>query len=330
MTENEFILFDRLEVIKKTIEQYGEDSFYLSFSGGKDSTVVHHLLDMAIPGNKIPRVYSNTGIEYSDIVKFVKEMQEADDRIVIIKPSRNIKKTLEEVGYPFKSKEYSEYYGNYQKYKDLVDPYIEEIERNPELANDYDYIHNLPPKVKFPVKEYFGKREREREVCTSSLGVPNILKYQWHSDFNLKISDKCCEEMKEKPIKKYEKTSGRKNKILGLMKEEGGRRTRTSCIITKGKHVSFQPLAVISKEWEEWFIETYNIKLCRLYYEPFNFQRTGCKGCPYSLDLQNQLETMALYLPNEKAQCEYIWKPVYEEYRRIGYRLKGSEQGKLF
>ena len=47
-------------------------------------------------------------------------------------------------------------------------------------------------------------------------------------------------------------------------------------------------------------------------------------------DLQNQLETMALYLPNEKAQCEYIWKPVYEEYRRIGYRLKGSEQGKLF
>ena len=73
--DNEFILFDRLEVIRKTIEQYGEDNFYLSFSGGKDSTVVHHLLDMAIPGNKIPRVFSNTGIEYNAIVEYVRERE---------------------------------------------------------------------------------------------------------------------------------------------------------------------------------------------------------------------------------------------------------------
>lgn len=64
MTDNEFILFDRLEVIKNTIQKYGEEKFYLSFSGGKDSTVVHHLLDMALPDNKIPRVFCNTGIEY--------------------------------------------------------------------------------------------------------------------------------------------------------------------------------------------------------------------------------------------------------------------------
>ena len=70
--DNEFILFDRLEVIRKTIQEYGEENFYLSFSGGKDSTVVHHLLDMALPDNRIPRVFINTGIEYVDIVKFVK------------------------------------------------------------------------------------------------------------------------------------------------------------------------------------------------------------------------------------------------------------------
>lgn len=51
MTENDFILFDRIEVIKKTIEKYGEENFYISFSGGKDSTVLHHLIDEAIPGN---------------------------------------------------------------------------------------------------------------------------------------------------------------------------------------------------------------------------------------------------------------------------------------
>ena len=75
MTENEFILEDRLGVIRDTIHKYGEDNFYLSFSGGKDSTVVHHLLDMAVPNNKIPRVFSNTGIEYNAIVEFVRERE---------------------------------------------------------------------------------------------------------------------------------------------------------------------------------------------------------------------------------------------------------------
>lgn len=78
MTENDFILFDRIEVIKKTIEKYGEENFYISFSGGKDSTVLHHLIDEAIPGNQIPRVFMNTGIEYNDIRRFVEELTEND------------------------------------------------------------------------------------------------------------------------------------------------------------------------------------------------------------------------------------------------------------
>lgn len=68
--------------------------------------------------------------------------------------------------------------------------------------------------------------------------------------------------------------------------------------------------------------------MCKLYREPFNFKRTGCKGCPYSLDLQEQLDTMAMYLPNEKKQCEMIWKPVYQEYRRLGYRLR-KDKGQM-
>lgn len=75
MNENEFILADRLGVIRDTTKKYGEENFYLSFSGGKDSTVVHHLLDMAIPGNKIPRVFINTGIEYNAIVEFARERE---------------------------------------------------------------------------------------------------------------------------------------------------------------------------------------------------------------------------------------------------------------
>ena len=103
--DNELLLFDRIEIIKNTINKYGEENFYLSFSGGKDSTVLHYLLDIALPGNKIPRVFINTGIEYNDIVKFVEDLAKKDSRIIILKPTKSIKKILEEKGYPFKSKQ---------------------------------------------------------------------------------------------------------------------------------------------------------------------------------------------------------------------------------
>ena len=94
MNEHELLLLDRIEVIKKTIEKYGEEKCYLSFSGGKDSTVLHHLLDIAVPNNKIKRVYANTGMDYKAITEFVKEMKKNDDRFVIINPRTNIKNKI--------------------------------------------------------------------------------------------------------------------------------------------------------------------------------------------------------------------------------------------
>lgn len=81
MTENEFLLADRIAKIKSMNELYDlEHNAYISFSGGKDSTVLHHLVDEALPGNKIPRVYINTGIEYKDIVIFVERERERERR----------------------------------------------------------------------------------------------------------------------------------------------------------------------------------------------------------------------------------------------------------
>lgn len=162
--DNELLLFDRLEVIKNTIQQYGEENFYISFSGGKDSTVVHHLVDLALPNNRIPRVFSNTGIEYQAIVEFVKSLAEKDNRFVLIQPSVPIKKTLETKGYPFKSKQYSQWYKAYQNNPELFREYMKKIDENPELIESYDFIHNLPLGIKWVIKEYYGKREREREL----------------------------------------------------------------------------------------------------------------------------------------------------------------------
>lgn len=58
MTEEEFLLQDRITKIQSMNELYDlENNAYISFSGGKDSTVLSALIDMALPSNKIRRFY---------------------------------------------------------------------------------------------------------------------------------------------------------------------------------------------------------------------------------------------------------------------------------
>ena len=115
-----------------------------------------------------------------------------------------------------------------------------------------------------------------------------------------------------------------------MIREEGGYRKKISgCIITsREKAIKFHPLLVTSSNFIDWFVNKYNIKLNELYYPPFNFVRTGCIACPYALNLQNELDALQQFAPSLRNQAEIIWKPVYDEYRRINYRL--SSQTSIF
>lgn len=292
MEDFELILYDRINAIRDTINKYGEDNFFISFSGGKDSTVLHYLIDMALPDNKIPRVYINTGIEYIYIYRFVEELQKKDNRIEIVKPSLPIKQVLEKYGYPFKSKQHAHNLGIYQNQKKLT-------------------ATNL---------RYLGKEEGRQIMYR----CPKQLEYQFTEEFNIKVSERCCNKLKKQPMLKWQKDNNKTINITGMRKEEKGLRNNITCIVTDKdkKVIKFHPLSVISEEWEDWFIQKYNIEICKLYNEPFNFKRTGCKGCPFALGLQEELDALEKYLPNERKQCEFIWKPIYEEYRRIKFRLK--------
>jgi 3'-phosphoadenosine 5'-phosphosulfate sulfotransferase (PAPS reductase)/FAD synthetase len=296
MTENEFLLQDRLQKIRSIIEQYGENNFYLSFSGGKDSTVLSALVDMALPNNKIPRVYANTGIELNMIHDFVFDMAKTDDRVVVIKPSVPIKQMLEKEGYPFKSKKHAKNVSIYQRHGKTQS-----------------------------IKVYLGEcpTSNKTDVEPLSFQCPKKLRYQFETKNGIKISDKCCYMLKEKPMMNYSKNAKKPYAIIGIMASEGGRRMKAKCLAFSGdKLKAFQPLVPITKEWEDWFISEYNIEICDIYKPPYNFERTGCKGCPFAINLQNKLDTLKKYFPEERKQCEIIWKPVYDEYRRIGYRLK--------
>ena len=222
--DNETILFDRLEIIKTANAKFDlEHNAYLSFSGGKDSTILHHLLDMALPNNSIPRVYVDTGIEYKAIREFVLDLASKDPRFVIIKPTKPIKKVLETYGYPFKSKEHSHIVAVYQ---------------HSGLGKSVNY--------------YLDKEGYKMIKC------PNALRYQFTDDFNIKVSDQCCLRLKKEPFKKYQRESGKTIVLTGMRKSEGGlRKSLTGCIITdkEGRLKKFHPLLVVDGDFENWFLE---------------------------------------------------------------------------
>ena len=292
---NEFLLQDRIQKIQQIIRKYGEENFYVSYSGGKDSTVLSALIDMALPNNSIPRVYANTGIELNMIRDFILEQQKNDPRIQIIKPKTPIKEMLERDGYPFKSKKHAKKVGTYQ--------------RNGMTATALNYLN--------------PKKGEE------TFGCPEKLKYQFTPDFKLKVDYLCCVNLKEKPLDEWGKENHKPYSIVGIRKAEGGSRKKAKCMLfQKDKLKSFHPLMPMSDEWIDWFIKEYNIKLCDIYAPPYNFPRTGCKGCPFAPHLQRELDALDAFFPAERKQCEYIWKPVYDEYRRIGYRLRKADEGR--
>ena len=288
--EYDFILMDRIAKIQAINEQYDLlNKSYIAFSGGKDSVVLSHLIDLALPNNRIPRVYANTGIEYIDLVKFVKSNASEDDRFIILNQTRNIKKTLEEYGYPFKSKEHSM---RVMRFNAGSDAYF--------------------------IKKYLtGIDAKGKET---SFKCPKILKYQFEEIGKYNFSNQCCYKLKKDLQHKWQVDHNKKIVITGMKNEEGGNRSRLGCISDNGK--KFHPLIVVSSEWENEFLKRNNIQLCRLYYPPYNFERTGCKGCPFNKDIQETLNTLYKLLPNEYYQCLHLWQPVYDEYIRIGYRLK--------
>lgn len=294
MEEFDFLLQDRIAKIQAINEQYNLlENSYISFSGGKDSVILSHLIDLALPNNNIPRVYANTGIEYALMVKYVKDLSKKDNRIIIVNQFRNIRKTLVEYGYPFKSKEFS-------------------------LLNLT--FHNMKSKGLEVCEKYKRRIEGDTTVYRP---ISKKLQYLFTDKLPFKISDKCCLKLKKDLMHKWQKENKKTIAITGIRKDEGGRRSNLmSCLTNQG--TKFHPLLVVTDAFENEFLKRFNIELCALYYPPYNFDRTGCKGCPFNIHLQRDLKTLKELLPNEYKQCLFLWKPVYEEYKRIGFRLEGD------
>ena len=88
---------NRMEYIFQEFE-----NIYVSFSGGKDSTVLLHIVREMYPN--IEAVFVNTGLEYPSIGLFAR----SKENVTTIRPEMSFREVILKYGYPLISKEVAE------------------------------------------------------------------------------------------------------------------------------------------------------------------------------------------------------------------------------
>jgi 3'-phosphoadenosine 5'-phosphosulfate sulfotransferase (PAPS reductase)/FAD synthetase len=137
-----------------------------------------------------------------------------------------------------------------------------------------------------------------------------------HPDTEFKIANKCCSVLKKQPFEKFAKENDMYGTYTGVRQAEGGLRSMvyTSCVDIKQKngHEFYTSMPIIdwSDELLERFIKKYNIKISDAY-TVYGCTRTGCCGCPFSMNLKNELKILYDHEPNKYKAMMFFMKDVY-------------------
>lgn len=244
--------------IRGFVEKYGTDGTYLSLSGGKDSCVLLDIVRDMYPG--IEAVYVDTWMEFPQIRSFVKQF----DNVRVLKPEKSLKQIIDECGWCFPGKE--------------VAGAVEAARRGTPWA-----VRKLSGINKSGIASIYRRR---------------YVKWNILLDAPFLISDRCCYEMKEKPLLQYEKESGKKP-IVALLAEESARRKiaylRTGCNSFDSARVMSKPLAFWTEQDILQYIVEHDIGLAPPYgsiimdtggkLKCTEEQRTGCMFCPVGCHL---------------------------------------------
>ena len=153
--------------IQEWVDFYGVDDCYISFSGGKDSLVMLHLIKQLDIKDRIPVVFVDTGLEYPEIKQFVKKIY---PNVTILRPKKSFKQVIEEYGYPVISKEQAQYIEDIRTGTEKIKlRRLAGVNGQFKLANKYRYLLDAPFKIsskccaimkKEPIRNYENKSRR--------------------------------------------------------------------------------------------------------------------------------------------------------------------------
>lgn len=295
--------------------EFYEGDVYVSFSGGKDSTVLLDIARNLYPD--IEAVYCDTGLEYPEIKEFVKTFQNT----TIIRPKYNFKQIIDKYGYPLISKEVGNVIDGARRFiaKYITDGKheIDEVkklenfiaENIPEyLGQDAWSIKRLyPPKlvdsmINIQVAKVMGILTKDNRVARN---IPvetksgfSQAKWRFLIDSDFKISHKCCYHMKKAPMAKFEKQSLKKP-IIATMTEDGLLRRsvwlKYGCNSYDGHRQMSKPMSFWTEQDVLQYIHQNNLPYCSVYgnlIEQNNVlcfdkcKRTGCVFCGFGCHLE--------------------------------------------
>lgn len=238
--------------IREWVREYGENGVYVSFSGGKDSTVLLDLVRQDFPS--VEAVFVNTGLEYPEIQRFVKTF----DNVTILRPTMRFDEVIRKYGYPIISKDISGAiyevrvakrkgvdYSALSRYKKLSGTLMFEGEKSPYCCEKY-----------FPLLD---------------------------AEFN--TSDRCCAVMKKAPVKQYEKKTDKKP-IIATMAEESRMREsswmKTGCNAFNAKRQHSKPMSFWTEQDVLQYIKQNDLPIASVYGE---IVETDSDGCEYTANL---------------------------------------------
>jgi 3'-phosphoadenosine 5'-phosphosulfate sulfotransferase (PAPS reductase)/FAD synthetase len=286
-----------LEVkIRKTQERIKEwyehwnGQVYISFSGGKDSTVLLHIARQMYPD--VEAVFVDTGLEYPEIRDFVKTF----DNVTWLKPKMNFKQVIDKYGYPVISKNVSQA--------------IYEARNKPDGQKA----------LQFNPQSDYCKKYGDRY---------NLEKWTFLKDSDIPISHKCCHELKKKPAKLYEKATEKKP-IVGTMTNESLLRQtewlRSGCNSYDGKRPMGKPLSFWTEQDILHYIMQNNLPIASCYGEIIEgdqlegqtvldgcmtnlttskCKRTGCMFCMFGVHLEKEPNRFQMMKETHPKQYDY-------------------------
>lgn len=237
--------------LREWVNHYGLSGVYISFSGGKDSTVLLHIARERYPN--IKAVFVDTGLEYPEIKQFVKTF----DNVEIVRPKETFKQVICEYGYPFITKQ--------------ISGRIYEVRKGYAKAGSarYEQVYG-----RYKTKDGGGKSQ----FCCD--------KYLSLLDTDFQVCDRCCRVMKKAPMKKFEKEQGKRNPITAQMTDESKQREvrwlADGCNAFERKQPISNPMSFWTEQDVLMYIKENNLPIASVYgdivYEDFDGQ-TRLEGC---------------------------------------------------
>jgi len=250
--------------------EYWNGEVYVAFSGGKDSTVMLDLVRRLYP--EVLGVFHNTGLEYPEVVRFVKSTKNT----LLVKPKMSFREVLKKYGYPVVSKQ--------------IALKIRTIRRNPDNAIAHYYLTGY--------KKDGGYNKN------------GILSKKWRFliDAPFNTSEKCCDVMKKRPSRLFERQTGKKP-YIGNMASEGYQRLymylRYGCNSFNGRNaLQSNPLSFWLEEDIWHYIKRHDLPYSSIYDK--GIDRTGCMFCMFGVHMEkypNRFQTMNRMYPKHYNYC---------------------------